>query len=306
MRTISVLIPTYNAEKHICQLLNGITNQRLNESGRLEIIIVDSSSTDKTIKNVINNFPGVKVFVIDNKDFDHGGTRNYLASLASGEYLLFMTQDAIPFDNNLIINLISEFEDNRVDIVYARQIPKPDASPIEVFLREFNYPDKRIVKDKNCLKELGIKTFFNSNVCSMYRRSTFNSLGGFPENIILNEDMVLAAKVILNGNKVVYNNKAKVFHSHNYTLPQQFKRYFDIGMAFEQTKYLQKYASNEREGFKFFINLLGYLIKNKKINKLPYAFVETLCKYIAYILGRKHYYLPKQIKVRLSAYTRKE
>jgi rhamnosyltransferase len=302
VETISVLIPTYNAEKYIKTLLNALLNQVLEKNQRLEIIIVDSSSTDNTVSIIHSDYPDIKVEVIPNKKFDHGGTRNYLASLATGQYLLFMTQDAIPYDNYLISNLLSSFQEKDVLISYARQIPKADANPLEVFARNFNYPPVTQVKSRATLKELGIKTFFNSNVCSMYHKKTFEYFGGFPEKVILNEDMILASKVILGGYKVVYNAEAKVYHSHNYSLKQQFKRYFDIGMAFSDNSYLLNYASNEKEGFKMVKTQCKYLISKKLFHLIPLSVIENGVKFIAYNLGKRHRLFPYKLKRKLSAY----
>jgi rhamnosyltransferase len=303
MRKVSVLIPTYNAEPYIEELLKSLFNQTLKNDVKIEVIIVDSSSSDNTVKILKEKFPQVILEIIPNKSFNHGGTRNLLASKASGEYLLFMTQDAIPYDCNLIMSLLNPFEtDENIAVSYARQIPKEDANVLETFVRNFNYPPESCIKEKSSLNSLGIKTFFNSNVCSMYRRDLFEKFGKFPENIILNEDMIFASKVILNGYKVYYAADAKVYHSHNYNLSQQFKRYFDIGMAFDEIRYLLKYASNEKEGLRLVINQMNFLIKNKKIHLVPYAFVETCCKFLGYQIGKRHKLLPKNLKRKLSAY----
>lgn len=298
---VSVLIPTYNAEIYIEELISKLKSQVFS-GGNLEIIIVDSSSSDRTVGIVREKYPELKIIVIDNNKFDHGGTRNLLASLAAGDYLLFMTQDAIPYDNNLIENLLTPFQDNKVKIVYARQLPKSNANVLETFARNFNYPDIKLIKEKASIKTLGIKTFFNSNVCSMYAKELFGKGKGFPEKIILNEDMVLASKVILDNKKVVYQADAKVYHSHNYGIKQQFKRYFDIGMAFNQTKYLNELASNEKEGTKMVLNQINYLLKIKRAYLIPYAIFENIAKFIGYYLGKRNKYIPKHIKKRLSAY----
>lgn len=113
MNKISVLIPTYNAEQYIYDLLTRLYNQDLRNNQELEIIIVDSASKDRTISIIEEKFPETIVKLINNQDFDHGGTRNYLASLAKGNILLFMTQDAIPCDNQLISKLVDSLEMKR-------------------------------------------------------------------------------------------------------------------------------------------------------------------------------------------------
>ncbi|MEI5937594.1 glycosyltransferase [Bacillus sp. RA(2023)] len=302
MNKISVLIPTYNAEQYIYDLLTRLYNQDLRNNQELEIIIVDSASKDRTISIIEEKFPETIVKSINNQDFDHGGTRNYLASLAKGNILLFMTQDAIPCDNQLISKLVDSLGDEEVVVSYARQIPREDANLLEKFARSFNYPEVSIVKSKDSIEKMGVKAFFNSNVCSAYKRDWFLQLGKFPTKVILNEDMIFAAKSIFSNKKVYYCAEAKVFHSHNYGLIQQFKRYFDIGMAFEETKYLLEHVSNEKEGIKMIKKQMSYLIENRKYHLIIYALIESGIKLIAYRLGKIHKIFPYKLKKKLSAY----
>lgn len=301
---VSVLIPTYNAEQFIRPLLSKLENQKLPEGVAMEIILVDSSSTDRTKGIVKEQFPNVQFHTIPNKEFNHGGTRNMLADLATGEFLLYMTQDAIPFDDKLIMFLLENFQDENVLIACGRQIPKEDANPLEKYARSFNYPDKRIIKDKSKISELGIKTFFNSNVCSMYRASLFrgDEFHGFPNNVILNEDIILSYYVIMKGYKVIYDNRAIVYHSHNYSIKQQFKRNFDIGMAFNESEFMLQNVSNEKEGIKLVLGQLKYLIKNGYVTQVPRCIVESGMKFIGYNLGRRHHLFSEKTKRKLSAY----
>lgn len=303
MEKISVLIPTYNASRSVNYLLEKLNEQILPSNYQLEIIIMDSSSQDKTREFVRNKFPEVKLKTIKKENFGHGKTRNELQKISEGEFILFMTQDALPKNNKLILNLFNSFKDSKVAIAYARQIPYSNANQLEKFARNFNYPGDKIIKTKNNISELGIKTFFNSNVCSMYRTQEFLKAGGFEENLILNEDMVLASNLILKGYKVVYNSEAMVSHSHNYNLKQQFKRYFDIGMAFRQTSHLLKYASNEDEGKKMLITILNHLHNKRKYYLIPLILLEFVSKYSGYILGKNYKILPKYVRKKVSAYT---
>ena len=78
-----------------------------------------------------------------------------------------------------------------------------------------------MVKTKEDLDRLGIKTFFCSNVCSLAKEK-YLELGGFVKHTIFNEDMILAGTMIKQGGKIAYCAKAKVIHSHNYSAFQQF------------------------------------------------------------------------------------
>ncbi|MEM5609685.1 hypothetical protein AAHB63_02810 [Bacillus thuringiensis] len=122
-----------------------------------------------------------------------------------------MTQDAIPYDNQLISKLVDSLEDEEVVVSYARQIPREDANLLEKFARSFNYPEVSILKSKDSIGEMGVKAFFNSNVCSAYKRDWFLQLGKFPTKVILNEDMIFAAKSIFSNKKFIIVQKVKFF-----------------------------------------------------------------------------------------------
>jgi len=130
----------------------------------------------------------------------------------------------------------------------------------------------------------------------------FKKLNGFPEKLILNEDLVFSSKVILSGERVAYCSSAKVLHSHNYSLVKQFKRYFDIGTAFKQTESIFANISNEKEGTKMIRQQMRFLWKNGFYYQIPIAVIESIVKYAAYLLGKKHNYLPRNLIKILSAY----
>lgn len=91
-----------------------------------------------------------------------------------------------------------------VGVSYARQLPASDCDFIERYTRRFNYPEESRIKGKEDIPELGIKTFFCSNVCAAYRRDVYEALGGFSRRTIFNEDMILAGRMVQAGYKVAY------------------------------------------------------------------------------------------------------
>lgn len=242
--TATVIIPTCNAGKSFSALLDSLETQTLKPA---KIIVIDSSSTDKT-RNLAQD-KNCKVIKISRSEFDHGTTRNLAMSEVSGELAVFLTQDAIPVDKRMIEELIKPMQANpNIAICYGRQLPRPNASPLESFAREFNYPAKSVLKTKNDIEKMGLKTFFCSDSCSAIRCSVFKELGGFKNNVIANEDMLFAAKAILQGYSVYYSANAKVFHSHQYSLSQTFKRYFRIGRFFADNKWLFEHTGLKRYG----------------------------------------------------------
>jgi rhamnosyltransferase len=291
---VSVIIPTLNAEKYIHKLLNSLMGQSI----PFEIIVIDSSSVDSTIK--IAESLGARVITIKRNEFDHGGTRNLAVRAASGDILIFLTQDVLPANEYLIKNLIKPLQDEKIALCYGRQIAKNDSNPLERFARAFNYPDKPRIKGKEHIELLGIKTFFCSNVCSAIKKSVFKEVGEFPEKAIMNEDMVLAAKLIMRGYKVAYEPSAIVYHSHNYSLWEQFKRYFDIGVSLKQHRWILELVKTEGEGYKFMKEEIRYLCRKGKWYWIPYVFGEAAAKYAGYCLGLIEDKLSVKLKKSLS------
>ncbi len=283
------IVPVLDASETIEKQLSLIPDQTVST----KILIIDSASEDNTVQ--IAKDTGVEVHEISRSDFNHATTRN-LVLQKEADFYLFMTQDALPHDDKLIENFLKPFEDENVVVSYARQIPHEDADPIEKFARETNYPPVSIVKSKEDLKALGIKTFFCSNSCAMYRASYFKEVGGFTEGLIMNEDMEFAARAILDGKKVAYAADAKVWHSHRYTVKDLFKRYFDIGIFFKTNGWIQdevnKYNSTESTGVKQAKKELAYLFTNVPLS-IPKSVLFSLTKYIAFKLGYHYDKLPQ-------------
>jgi rhamnosyltransferase len=295
---VSVVIPTFNAEKSVESLVRMLKQQTLPPQ---EIIVIDSCSADQTVE--IAAKVGCKTVVIEKKAFDHGATRNLGARLSAGEVLVFMTQDALPVDDKFLENLVGPLADPSDPLIaasFGRQLARNHAVPPEKFARLFNYPDIGMVKSKEDLPRLGIKAFFFSNVCSAVRKREFETVGGFPERIVMNEDMVLAAKLILRGYKVAYVPEAAVRHSHNYSITQQFRRYFDIGASLSMNRWLLEYARAEGEGFRFVKEQLAWLLHHRHYRWIPHALALTIAKYAGYKLGLMEKRLPVSLKKRFS------
>ncbi len=290
-KEISVVLLTYNAEKFIHKLILNLWSQSVNT----ELIVIDSSSTDNTTTILCEL--NVNYIQINKEEFNHGRTRNLGISLARNEIIVFITQDALPISNNCIETLIQPFEKNPdLSIVFGKQIPYPETDIYGTFARVYNYPDKGYERNMKSIPMYGIKTFFNSNSFSSYRKSHLNSIGGFPEKIIMCEDSYVAAKLILEGKKIIYNSKSAVYHSHSYSIMQEFKRYFDIGVAYGSNKWmLTKFKSDKSQGLNYFFAEQKFLIRNSMYSKIPLQVLRTVCKFLGYALGKNHKKLPINI-----------
>ena len=236
--------------------------------------------------------PGIKLTRIEPEHFDHGGTRAMGADSSNAEILIFMTQDAMPANPNLIENLVKALRQEKVGAAYARQLPAKDCRVIERYTRSFNYPKESFVKSWDDLPKLGIKTYFCSNVCAAYRKDIYDSLGGFEERTIFNEDMILAAKIIQSGYRVAYAADAEVIHSHNYSVRQQFHRNFDLAVSQAEHPEIFEGIRSEDEGIKLVKKTAKHLLDIRKPWLIVTLVMQSAGKYLGYRLGKRYRKLP--------------
>ncbi len=288
---ITVFIPTLNAADLLEELIDRLQKQRQKVD---QIIIIDSGSSDGTFELGINL--GAKAIRITPDNFDHGATRNLAVKQAKGNILVFMTQDALPADRETIARLIEPLEDELTVVSYARQVPTVGAPYSEKYLRLANYPSESLLKNKSKIKQMGIKTFQNSNVCAAYRRFEFEKLGCFPAPVVCNEDMIFAAKAIFHGYQVSYCADAAVEHSHNLSIKIFFKRYFDIAASLDHEPRIKILGQTEAKGLDFFKKQVKYLVDQNKHHEIPRVICETAAKYLGYKCGINHNRIPKKIK----------
>ena len=233
------------------------------------------------------------MIIIPQNEFDHGGTRAKAAQMATGEILVFLTQDALPYDEFSIENIVKVFKDEKVAAAYGRQLSYESTNLFGKHLREFNYPDKTLVKTKEDIPHYGIKTAQLSNSFAVYRKSVLLETGNFKDNLILGEDVYTGAKMILAGHKLVYIADAKVYHSHSYTVWEEFKRYFDIGVFHKCENWiLESFGKAEGEGMKYIKSEVKYLLDNRAWYLLPEFVARNGMKYLGYKLGQKYEKLP--------------
>lgn len=279
---ISVIIPTLNAEKYINDLLNSLLNQTANIE---EIIVVDSSSTDNTIE-IVKKFDKVKITSIIKKDFNHGQTRDMALRQSKGDIVVFMTQDVLPVNNKCIEELIKPLNNKKLAQVTARQIARDSANPREKLIRAFNYLNKDNCRNKDNIKDLGIKAYFCSNSCAAYNKDIYLKIGGFEKGLKTNEDMFYAAKAIKEGYSVAYSSKAMVYHSHNYTLKEQYNRNYIMGYEIEKHRQLLNNAKERSEGIKLVKYIMSNLLKEGHILSFLYFPFDCLARYLGNKNGR--------------------
>ncbi len=292
---VSLIIPTYNAIHYLPKLFEILEQQTI----PFELVVIDSSSTDGTrefLKSRADTFITIK-----QSEFDHGGTRTIAAKAASGDILLFLTQDALPKDKYSFERLLKAFDDEAVVAAYGRQLAYHDASLFAKHLRAFNYPEKSYVRSISDSKECGLKTAFFSDSFSAYRKSAIERVGWFKKGVIVGEDMHLVARLLLAGGKVAYVADAMVYHSHNYTILEDLQRYFDTGVFHAREPWLlEKFGKADGEGKRYVVSELKFLLSRGAILRVPEFLLRNGMKLLGYKLGKNYKKLPRSLVEALS------
>ena len=234
---VTVAIPTYNAADWLSQLLGGIYAQKTKR--KVEILIIDSGSTDGTLE-ILKHHPKVRLHQIANSEFSHGGTRNLAVEMAKGQYVLFLTQDAIPAHKYWLEAMVEPFElSDKVGCVVGKQIPWPDA-PVTIKREVYSVfrglgPDDSIslARQNKFTEKMGLVNTFMSNTNSAVRKDLHAQIPFRQVNYA--EDQGLGIDMLKAGYYKAYAPLGSVNHSHDYGVGEYFRRKFDEYVGLRET-----------------------------------------------------------------------
>jgi rhamnosyltransferase len=293
--TVSVVIPTRNAAVWLPALLDRLADQA--PVPPQEVILVDSSSRDGT-RELAAARPEVRLLTVER--FTHGGARNLGIRAATGECIALLTQDALPADEHWLARLLEPLADPEVAGVYARQIPRPDADPLERFFLADRFPNLRapaVRRHEGREPPVYPKTFF-SNVSSALRRSDALAYP-FDESLLMGEDQQYARDVLMAGRTLVYQPTARVWHSHAYSPWQTVKRYFDSTVAFRQLSAQHGVTTSAALGLATLRREAGFVRRAAPL-WLPQYALYTLARAAGVLASHVESILPRGVCARLS------
>lgn len=194
------MIPTLNGADTLGEVLDAIEAQ--NYVGQLEVLVIDSSSTDQTAA-IVRAHPRVRFETISKAEFGHGRTRQRGAELATGEVVVFLTQDATPIGADWLTELVQPLESDDVAGAFAKQIPRPGCVPV------IAYEIERVFENPS--------VGFYSDTCSATKRALL--LGPLPlRDVNFSEDFAFATDALAAGMQIAYAPNAEVLHSNDIAL----------------------------------------------------------------------------------------
>jgi len=293
--SLSVICPIYKGEKYISTLHKSLSIQKNVMIKEIKYIVTKVQG-DNSI-GILDNLKA-QYTIIDPAEFSHSLTREKAVYESDGDIIVFITQDVEINDELFLDKLTKDIEKDNCDATFAKQICTNKT--IERYTRMKNYPDESRIVAKEDIQKLGIMTYFYSDAASAIRRSVFLELKGYDgKNLLTNEDMYIAYKLINNGYKIKYNSDAQVIHSHKYTYKTLFKRYFDQGVFLKQHKYISESGAGSSA-----FELLKFVGLNSLKEKNFKAFFDIIPNFaVRFIANKVGYRYEKLSKNKVLKYT---
>lgn len=247
MPRVSLIIRCYNEAKHIGRLLVGIERQGFRD---VEIIIVDSGSTDATL-DIAAHFP-VKILHIPSERFSFGRSLNMGCAAATGDILVIASAHVYPTHADWLERLVTPFDDPNVAIVYGGQRGDERTRYSEHRLFESWFPDRPDPDQQHP---------FCNNANAAVRRAFWQERP-YDEVLTGLEDLEWAAHMRRQGRRIVYDPAACIIHVHEETPERVLKRYQREAIA------LRSIMPELRFGFGDFLRLLTANIASDLWNAL--------------------------------------
>lgn len=230
----SIVIRCHNEEQHIGRLLSGIMQQTIRD---LEIIVVDSGSTDATLA-IAARYP-VRILHIRPEEFSFGRSLNLGCREARGDYIVIASAHVYPVYDDWIEQLVAPFADPRIGLVYGKQ--RGDASTRYAEHRVFAhwFPERSDFNQQHP---------FCNNANAAVRRAIWAELP-YDESLTGLEDVDWANRAMRLGWRVAYNAEAEIVHLHDESPQRIFRRYQREAMA------LRRIFPDQRFGLRDFVRL---------------------------------------------------
>lgn len=290
---IEIVIPVFRPDGRLKMSIERLLRQSVMPD-RILLEVLYENPIDKEIPEVYMD-ERIEVRYTPLEEYDRAGSRDAIIRELDADCVIFMEQTAIPQNRYLIEKLTEPFSEEKTAVVYGRHVTDDECSPIECCVRQFNYPPKGMTKKLEDMKKLGIRTFFNSNVCAAYRRSAYLETEGFGKQMIAGEDMLVARRLLEKGWQAVYASEAEILYYRNDNLRELWKRNFDIGVAHAEHPEMIENTKPGKEGVRLVRVTAALLRQNHMEEYLGEVLTRSIVRYLAYQLGKNYEHLPERV-----------
>ena len=296
---IVIVIPVFRPDGRLKMCIERLLRQSVMPD-RILLNVLYENPVDREIPEVYMD-ERIEVRYTPKGEYDRAGSRDTILRELDSDIVIFMVQTAIPQNRYLVEKLTEPFKEKRTAVVYGRHMTDDECSPIECCVRQFNYPPKGMTKSLEDAGKLGIRTFFNSNVCAAYRRRAYLETEGFGKRMIAGEDMLAARRLLEKGWQAVYAPEAEVIYYRNDDLYGLWKRNFDIGVAHAEHPEMIENTKPGKEGVRLVRVTSALLRQNHMEEYLGEVLTRSIVRYLAYQLGRNYERLPEGVVRKCSA-----
>ena len=214
---ISVIVPVYNAEDTLGECLAALQSQSL-ASHRYEVIVVDDGSADRTVEVARIH----KVRLVCQSHAGPAAARNLGAQAAQGEIMLFTDADCEPA-RDWVERMVESFRDP--EVMGAKGVYRTRQKELVARFVQLEYEHKyaRMSRQEHI--------DFVDTYSAAYRRDVFLANGGFDVAFLTAsvEDQEFSFRLARKGYRLVFVPQAIVYHGHDSTLGEYWRRKFGIG-----------------------------------------------------------------------------
>lgn len=270
---ISIVVLTKNGGEFFRNCIENIFGQ--NADFAYEVVIIDSGSTDSTLAE-IKKYP-IRLYQIKPEEFKFGVTRDYGFSQARGEYIVTLSQDAIPCDEQWLQHLISPFADPAIAVVQGIEIT-PDSSDVFYWERKgsfyFTREHDRWLRGHDGIGLSFVNVAIRKDIWQKYKFG----------DVSMSEDKVFQGKLQENGHLIHRAENAMVYHWHNYTVRTLVKRCENegLGWRYAGVMYTLMDVLLDISGYRKYISLLKGLLHGevRRITEVLFPLIRPIFLYI--------------------------
>jgi glycosyltransferase involved in cell wall biosynthesis len=268
---VGVVIRTLNESEFIGRCLETLQRQR--GAFELDLLVVDSGSTDATLEIVRSH--GARIVNLPAHDFDYSKALNVGIAEVRGELVVSLSAHAIPLDDGWLETITAPFADARVAGVSSRQVPWPGAPWQEVHRLRHQFGDAASVYSR----ESGDGGVIFSNAASVIRRSVWTE---HRFTLPAAEDLDWAQRVVTAGWAIVYEPRTAVYHSHHEGPRAQALRMMDINRVLDRDEQKRTLRRGVREAAGMFLRDSRKILALDEPLRRKAAYLLDLLRMVSY------------------------